>query len=187
VILSIRLVARSLGNDASQSHLVTYCWTALVAFLVGPAGLTIAAHFCGASEIANRPIYLLYDDLLKWGLGPAAVCVYISYYLDRQTYADLPNIDHSSQTLGWRLLNCTIFAAMTLFVLLPPLLALQARSGATWDSSKLQFVAGGATFCIALGLALAAQFALRKTDETETAARESGRQGSASIGYGAQA
>jgi hypothetical protein len=76
---------------------------------------------------------------------------------------------------------------MTLFVLLPPLLGMHARSGATWDLSKLQFVAGGATFCIALGLAVAAQFALRKTDEAETAVRDRGGQGSATIGYSAQA
>jgi hypothetical protein len=100
---------------------------------------------------------------------------------------DLPNIDHSSKTLGWRLLNCFVFAAMTLFILLPPLLALQARSGATWDTSKLQFVASGATFCVALGLAVAAQFAIRKTDEAEPAARNRGGQGSATIGYSAQA
>jgi len=74
----------------------------------------------------------------------------------------LPNINHSYSTIGWRLLNCFGFAAITLFLLLPPLLALKAEPDAAWDTSKLRFVATGTMFFIAFGLALAAQFALRK-------------------------
>ena len=70
--------------------------------------------------------------------------------LDRQTCADLPNIVHSVGTLGWRLVNCFGFAATTLFVLLPPLLAIQGSPGAVWNEYKLRFVASGATFCVAL-------------------------------------
>jgi hypothetical protein len=170
VILLLRLLARSLESDAGQSHLAIYCWTFLVAFLVGPAGLTIAAHFFAPSQIANQPPYLLYYNMLKWGLGPALVCVYVSYYLDRQTYADLPDIVHSFRTLGWRLVNCFGFAATTLVLLLPPLLALPASPEvAAWNEYKLRFVASGATFCVTLGLALAAQFALRKTGERNVA------------------
>jgi hypothetical protein len=164
VILLLRFLVSSLESDIGRSHLVTYCWTFLAAFLVGPAGLTIAAHFF-AHNHANEPLYLLYYHMLNWGLGPALVCVYISYYLDRQTCADLPNIVHSVGTLGWRLVNCFGFAATTLFVLLPPLLAIQGSPEYTWDEHKLRFVASGATFCVALGLALAAQFALRGTGE----------------------
>ena len=69
---------------------------------------------------------------------------------------------YSYSTVGWRLLNCFGFAAITLFLLLPPLLALKAEPDAAWDTSKLRFVATGTMFCIAFGLALAAQFALRK-------------------------
>ena len=43
VVLLLRMLASSLGADAGQSHLLTYCWTFAVAFLVGPAGLTVAA------------------------------------------------------------------------------------------------------------------------------------------------
>jgi hypothetical protein len=188
VILLVRLYARSLESEAGHSHLITYCWTGLVAFLVGPAGLTAAIHFFGPTDLANKPIHLLFYELLRWGLGPATVCVYISYYLDRQTYADLPNIDHSSKTFGWRLLNCFAFAAINLFLLLPPLLALHARPGATFSTSKLQFVASGATFCIALGLALAAQFGLRKTTGAEANTHDSsGGQGAPTLsGYRAQ-
>jgi hypothetical protein len=171
VILLLRFLANFLKSDVSESHLVTYCWTFLVALLAGPAGLTIAAHFFAPSTIANQPLYLLYCNLLKWGLGPALVCVYISYYLDRQTYADLPNIVHSFRTLGWRLVNCFAFAATNLFLLLPPLLELPMSPGTEWNEHKVRFVASGATFCVALGLALAAQFALRKTGEEAAAVR----------------
>ncbi len=171
VILSLRMLAASLGVDAAQSHLVTYCWTFAVAFVVGPIGLTVAALLFAPSSYTNVPLYLLFADILKWGLGPALVCVYISYYLDRQTYADLPNIVHSARTIGWRLLNCFGFALITLIVLLPPLMAI-SRQGSTvaWSAEKLRFVASGATFFVALGLALAAQFALRASGEVRAVA-----------------
>jgi len=162
IILLLRFVAMTLGSSLHQSHLITYCWTFLVAFVGGPLALTIAVHVFGPAMYAGIPLDKLYFQMLKWGLGPAMVSVYISYYLDRQTYQDLPNIDHSRATLGWRLLNCFGFAAITLFLLLPYLLSLNAQHDAAWDTSKLRFVATGTTFCLVLGLAAAAQFALRK-------------------------
>jgi hypothetical protein len=62
----------------------------------------------------------------------------------------------------WRLTNCFGFAAVNVFLLLPQLLSLTAQPNAIWDSPKLRFVASGCTFFVALGLALAAQFGLRK-------------------------
>ena len=94
-------------------------------------------------------LYFFYT--LKWGFAPALVGVYISYYLDRQTSSDLPDINHFPSTVGWRLINCVGFAALTLFLLLPPLLALPAQPGTDWDASKLRFVAGGTVFFIAFG------------------------------------
>jgi hypothetical protein len=165
VVLLLRMLASSLGADAGQSHLLTYCWTFAVAFLVGPAGLTVAAYLWAHPDfIASRTFAMLYWDILKWGLAPALVCFYISYYLDRQTCADLPDIVHSTRTIGWRLLNCFAFASFTLLVMLPPLLALAPTAeAADWTAAKLRFVSSGTTFCVAFGLALAAQFALRKT------------------------
>ena len=56
---------------------------------------------------------------------------------------------------------------MSVFLLLPPLLSLKVEQpDANWDSAKLRFIATGPTFCVALGLALAAQFALRKGTPT---------------------
>jgi hypothetical protein len=77
----------------------------------------------------------------------------------------LPDINHSAATIGWRLLNCIGFAAIMLFLMLPPLLMLEAQPGDAWDTAKLRFVSSGTVFCIALGLAVAAQFALRKGRE----------------------
>jgi hypothetical protein len=37
-----------------------------------------------------------------------------------------------------------------------------AQEGAIWETNKLRFIAAGTTFCLAFGLALAAQFALKK-------------------------
>jgi len=161
VILLLRLLAGTLDADISRSHLITYCWTFVAAFFVGPAGLTVAAKFFAPPMYSDQPVLLLYYNVLKWGLGPALVCVYISYYLDRQIYSDLPNIVHSSRTVGWRLLNCSAFAAVTLFLLLPYLLTLPPTPGDAWSVEKLRFVASGTIFCLTLGLALAAQFALR--------------------------
>ena len=162
VILLLRLAGRSLQIDLNQSHLITYCWTFLVAFVVGPFGLTTAVHFFGEGKLPETALDHLYFHMLRWGLGPALVSVYISYYLDRQTCHDLPVIDHSSATFVWRLINCFGFAALNVLLLLPPLLSIAAQQNAIWDTPKLRFVAAGCVFCVAFGLAMAAQFALRK-------------------------
>jgi hypothetical protein len=161
-ILLFRSVLQYMGPAFNQSHLITYCWTFLVALVVGPLGLTIAVHFFSHSQNATLPPQFLYYTMLKWGLGPALVSVYISYYLDRQTYQDLPNIDHTVATIGWRLANCFAFAGATFVLVLPFVLSLNAPAGNGWDSIKLRFIAAGTTFCLTLALALAAQFALRQ-------------------------
>jgi hypothetical protein len=162
VVLLLRFAVSSLTGDASQSHLTIYCWSFLVAAAVGPCGLTVAVHYFGQADLQKMPLISLYYYLLRWGLGPALVTVYISYYLDRQSCSDLPDIDSSVGTVGWRLLNCSGFAITSVFLLLTPLLGMSSPPGATWETSKLQFIGAGTTFCIAFGLALAAQFALKK-------------------------
>jgi len=164
-VLLLRVVSPYLGLGEHQTHLVTYCWTFVIAFITGPFGLAIAVHLFGPIKYETMPLLQVFYQMLWWGLGPALVAVYISYYLDRQTCHDLPDINHSYATVFWRLLNCTGFAAITVFLLLPPLLAMQAQSDAAWDTPKLRFVASGTVFVVALGLALAAQFALRKGTE----------------------
>jgi hypothetical protein len=166
VVLLLRFAVSSSTGDSSQSHLTTYCWTFLVAVIVGPCGLTVAVHHFGQPSLQQMSLVTLYYRELRWGLGPALATVYISYYLDRQSYSDLPDIDGSVGTVAWRLLNCVGFAAISLFLLLPPLLSLAAPEGATWETNKLRFIAAGSTFCVAFGLALSAQFALEKGPRT---------------------
>jgi hypothetical protein len=162
VVLLLRFAMSSLGSDSDQSHLTTYCWSFLVALAVGPAGLTLAVHNFGEGNLREMSLASLYFAMLRWGLGPALVTVYISYYLDRQSCSDLPDIDNSMRTVAWRLFNCFGFAATNVFLLLPQLLSLMAQEGAIWETNKLRFIAAGTTFCLAFGLALAAQFALKK-------------------------
>lgn len=166
VVLLLRWMLSALGVDADQSHLITYCWTFLVSFVVGPAGLTAAAHYFGQPALSQLPYPDLYFKMLQWGLGPALVSVYVSYYLDRQSCSDLPDIDSSSATFRWRMLNCFTFAIGVVLLLLPNLLSLTASPDAVWAASKLQFIATGTTFSIAFGLALAAQFALKKEPDS---------------------
>jgi hypothetical protein len=161
-VLLLRVVSPYLGLGQHQTHLVTYCWTFAIAFVTGPFGLSIAAHLFGPDKYQQMPLLAVFYEMLQWGFGPALVAVYISYYLDRQTCHDLPDINQSRETIGWRMLNCIGFAALTLFLMLPPLLAIQAQPNIAWDVSKLRFVSSGTVFLIALGLAIAAQFALRK-------------------------
>ena len=113
--------------------------------------------------------------MLRWGIGPAIVAVYISYYLDRQTYYDLPSIDRLHSTAGRRLLNCFGFAAATVFLLLPSLLSMQQLPDVPlWTVDKLRFIGTGTVFFLTLGLALTAQFAIKdataRTSERKDAA-----------------
>jgi hypothetical protein len=68
-------------------------------------------------------------------------------------------------TFAIAFVNCFGFALITLFLMLPPLLAIKAPAGEVWDVDKLRFVSSGTVFFIAFGLAIAAQFALRKGTE----------------------
>ncbi|MGY4467914.1 hypothetical protein ACVWWK_003623 [Bradyrhizobium sp. LB9.1b] len=121
VVLLLRFAISSLGSHSDPSHLTTYCWSFLVALVVGPAGLTVAVHYFGEGNLREMSVVSLYYAMLRWGLGPALVTVYISYYLDRQSCSDLPDIDNSLRTVAWRLFNCFGFAATNVFLLLPPL------------------------------------------------------------------
>lgn len=165
--LILVLVIRFFVIPSAQSHLATYCWTFFLALFSGPLGLTAAIHFFGPGPIASSPLPALYYGMLQWGVGPALVSVYISYYLDRQTCDDLPDIVHSIGTIPWRVLNALGFALVTGLLLLPALLGIAQQSDTTWGVAKLRFVAAGSTFAVAFGLALAAQFALRKPKRRE--------------------
>jgi len=172
LILSLRMGARAVGVGNSQSYLVTYCWTFLIALVTGPLILAILAKYVQPIEpYASMQPVALFFQMLVWGLGPALISVYISYYLDRQTASDLPSIDHSLSTVGWRLFNSFAFGAGTVLLLLPSLLTIPETPAVKWPAPKLQFVSTGTTFLLSVGLALAAQFAFGKRSQTS---RDSG-------------
>ena len=165
LILSLRMGARAVG--VGTDHLVTYCWTFLIALVTGPFVLAVLAKYVHPIEPyrSMQPL-ALFLQMLVWGLGPALISVYITYYLDRQTSSDMAKIDHSLSTVGWRLLNCFAFGAGTVLLLLPSLLTIPGTDAVKWEPDKLRFVSTGTTFLLSAGLALAAQFALRKRSNT---------------------
>ena len=59
-ILLLRIASPYLGLGVHQTHLLTYCWTFLVAFLTGPFGLAMAAHFFGPAKYQAMPLLEVY-------------------------------------------------------------------------------------------------------------------------------
>jgi len=87
VVLLLRMLASCLARAEPASRISSpIAGPFAVAFLVGPAGLTVAAYFWAHPDfLANRTFAALFWDMLKWGLAPRWCGFYISYYLDRQT------------------------------------------------------------------------------------------------------
>ena len=166
VILVIRYIAWTSSTRANIVYLWTYCWTGLVAGLVGPLGLAIMVVVYRVPRFADMSFISIFGTELKWGVGPAIIAVFISYYMDRQTSSALPDIDQSRGTVAWRFAVSLSLALATLVLLLPPLLSLPAPVIGDWSREKLHAVAIGTTFMITFGLALAAQFALRKAQRS---------------------
>ncbi len=162
VILVIRYIAWTSSTRANVAYLWTYCWTGMVAGLVGPLGLAILVVLYRVPRFADMSFISIFGTELKWGVGPAVIAVFISYYMDRQTSSALPDINQSRGTIAWRFAVSLSLALATLVLLLPPLLSLPAPVVGDWSREKLHAVAIGTTFMITFGLALAAQFALRK-------------------------
>jgi hypothetical protein len=169
VVLLLRLAGNQLGHSFAVPHLITYCWTFVVAFIVGPLGLTLVLHFFGPARFQDIAVLQLLGANMKWGTGPALVCVYISYYLDRQNCADMPSLDQSTATVGWRALNAFGFATGVLLLLLPALMSIGQVPipDDPWSGAKLRTVASGTLFAMTFALALAAQFCVR--DESDKA------------------
>jgi hypothetical protein len=162
VILLIRYIAWTSSATTNVAYLWTYCWTGLVAGLVGPLGLAIMVKLYNVPRFEGMPFISIFGAELKWGVGPAIIAVFISYYMDRQTSSALPDINQSRGTIAWRFAVSLALALATLVLLLPPLLSLPAPVVGDWSREKLHAVAIGTTFMITFGLAFAAQFALRK-------------------------
>ncbi len=174
VVLVIRFIGWASSTRAHVAYLSTYCWTALTAFLVGPVGLALTAKYAfPVARFADTGLLATIASELEWGIGPAIIAVFISYYMDRQTSSTLPDINQSHGSIAWRIVVSLLLALATVVMLLPPLLSLKAAAGAAWSAEKLRLVAVGTTFFISFSLALAAQFALRKPDTQAVPGRSS--------------
>jgi hypothetical protein len=174
VILVIRFIGWASSTRAHVTYLSTYCWTALTAFLVGPVGLALTAKYAfPVARFADTGLLATIASELEWGIGPAIIAVFISYYMDRQTSSTLPDINQSHGSIAWRIVVSLLLALATVVMLLPPLLSLKAAVGAPWSAEKLRLVAVGTTFFISFSLAMAAQFALRKPNAQAIPGRSS--------------
>jgi hypothetical protein len=161
------LLAKYLGWHVNprhdQAYLVSYCWIFLAALCLAPLSLTGAVIGLG---IAPPPESLysfltMVGERFKWAPAPALTCVYIAYYMDRQTDPSLSNIDQNGCTTLRRVLQSVLFAGLVLVVLLPPTMALQPVSTVSWSLEKLRVVILGTRFLMTMALVLVAQFGLR--------------------------
>ena len=164
-VLLMRFLMWKVADTCDRSYMLTYCWTFLLACATGALGLTLATKLNGAASVAGQSYLQTFTHMLQWSVGPGLVAVCITYFTDRQLSSDLPNIDTS--IVFRRVVNSVVFAGFTIVLQLPPLLTLQAAPGAAWDSSKLRFVAVGATFVITLSLALVSQFGFKMLPKGE--------------------
>ena len=164
-VLLMRFLMWKVADTCDRSYMLTYCWTFLLACATGALGLTLATKLNGAASVAGQSYLQTFTHMLQWSVGPGLVAVCITYFTDRQLSSDLPNIDTS--IVVRRVVNSVVFAGFTIVLQLPPLLTLQAAPGAAWDSSKLRFVAVGATFVITLSLALVSQFGFKMLPKGE--------------------
>jgi hypothetical protein len=165
VILAIRFIEWSFVEKERKSgdvYLLTYCWTFLIAFFVGPLGLVLAAKYFQVPQYVNIGLLDAMAGTLKWGIGPAIIAVFISYYMDRQTSSALPDIRQSRDSILWRIALSFGVALVTMVLLFLPLVSIKATDPAIWSTEKLQAVAAGTTFLLSFSLAMVAQFALRK-------------------------
>jgi hypothetical protein len=158
-VLGVRLAIWRVSGACNQSYLLVYCWTFVLAWLVGPLGLTLVAKYNGAASVKDLSFGIAYYNMLRWGIGPGLVAVCITYFMDRQLSSDLPNIDTS--IVLRRVVTSVALACFIIVLQLPQLLSLRAAPDAAWNTDKLRVVALGATFVVTLSLALVAQFGLR--------------------------
>ena len=158
LILLLRTFLSHLHLRSPASYLQRYCWVFLFGLLVGPFWLSVAVEIFGTSQRPFLDLYFHHD--LVWGIGPGLICVYLYYFLDRQTQSDLPDVQ-TQHSIWPKLMNSATFTCVVVLILLPRLMGIIATQS-VWDNSKVRFVATGATFLVTLSLALVAQFGLRK-------------------------
>jgi hypothetical protein len=136
--------------------------------------LALAIKLIGSSEAAARPFLVSMGRGIRWAIGPALLCVYIAYYMDRQSDPSLPNVGQDGTPSWVRCLYAWLFSMFVVALLLPAAAGIQGRPSSPWPVEKLQVVAMGTTFLMTLTVALVAQFGLRKPSVAQSGADTSG-------------
>ena len=162
VILGIRYLLNKFNMDTARSYIARYFWVFFVAVVVGPFFLAVAVKAFGTPAARAIDFLTMYHRSLVWGIGPGLVCVYLYYYLDRQTQPDLPDIVQQRDLILLRLFVSFIFTCVVMLILLPPLMEIKVTYQSAWDNNKVRFVATSVAFLLTLSLAVVAQFGLRK-------------------------
>ncbi len=170
-ILTLRYLVW-LGNPVRGcSVLVVYAWIFLVAALLSTVGLSIMVEFFGRSATDWSRFFIICQREVRWSPGPALICVYINHYMDRQIDHARPDIGALGDSPLWRVGYAMLFTVLVMLVVLPFESTIRAIPDGSWALSKLRFVAMGMILCITFSLALVAQFALRKPDNSRRVAR----------------
>jgi hypothetical protein len=162
LILVVRFIVSEIKLDPRQSYLAKYCLIFLLALVVGPLLLTTAIKLVGTAGARGENFFNLYGKFFLWGIGPGLMCVYLCYYLDKQTQPDLPDVVQTRDSIFVRVSYSVMFTCVVMLILLPLLMGIRVTAQSMWDSDKVRFVATGATLIVTLSLALVAQFCLRK-------------------------
>jgi hypothetical protein len=176
IVLLIRFFEWRFYTKSNNTFLVTYCWTAIMAFLIGPFCLAVAVKYIfQVQAYANSNFLETFAYELRWGVGPAIISVFISYYMDRERSAALPGVVRTWNSVLWRVLLSLLVALVAIVLLLVPLLGISAPPGSVWSTDKLRFVAVGSTFFVLFSLAMVAQFGIWRTEDAQPPVAALGR------------
>jgi hypothetical protein len=168
-ILCFRYLAWQVSPIRTYSLAAFYAWIVLAAIPISTFGVTFAAIVAGDFEYKGHwdQFFAIALRALPWSLGPALICVYINYFLDRHTDSRLPNIDAQSEPLPLRAFYAMLFTLAIMLLTLPSLPNIALPEGAVWPIGKLRVVSMGTIFYITFALALVAQLTLGRASKRQ--------------------
>ena len=145
-VLLLRNFVWRLNPVNGYSMATTYAWILLFASVLSTVGLSVMIELfntSSANSSANSSnFFSICQRMLRWSVGPALICLYINYYLDRQTDPCLTEIGRGGDTVGRRVLSAVLFTAFIILLTLPSIATMSPRNSAL-DVSKARFVALG--------------------------------------------
>ncbi len=170
-VLALRNFVWRFNPVHGLSQAPTYAWVLLFASILSTVGLSLMVELVRTSSNASSPnsynFFSVCQRMAWWSIGPAFICVYINYYLDRQTDPCLPDIGRVGDTRARRAIAAILFT-MFIIVLTLPTVATIMPQDRSLDVSKVRFVALGTVIFITLALTMTAEFALRKPGQARS-------------------